>query len=176
MTLPLNSPPYKYLFRFISILIISGFAAQYFFLAAFTLMCAMSCEVWLQLRYGKNQFKKVIQMLFFSFFVFSEVMQPMKSVTVLKFGFAMYFRSYFLSLLVLWKPSDLDAHQWHPNLQRRVASFHVCTFHDVINYLILFTFSDRNFKDESRLFVKQSILIFKWRPFHWIGQRLNTND
>ena len=102
---------YKYQFRFISIVNISGFAAQYFFLAAFTLMCAMSCEVWLQLRYGKNEFKKVIQMLLFSFFVFSEAMQPMKSVTVLKFGLAMFFRSYFLSLLVLWKPSDLDAHQ-----------------------------------------------------------------
>ena len=67
MTLPFNSLPYKYLFRFISILIISGFAAQYFFLAAFTLMCAMSCEVWLQLRYGKNLFNKVIQMISFSF-------------------------------------------------------------------------------------------------------------
>ena len=135
MTLPL---PYKYLFRLISIVTISGFATQYFFLAAFTLMCAMSCEVWLQLRYGKYQFKKVIQMLIFSFFVFSEVMQPMKSVIVLKFGLAMSFHSYFLSLLVLWKPLDLDVHQWHPNLQKKIASFHVCTFYNVIDLLFNF--------------------------------------
>ena len=139
-------------------------------------MCAMSCEVWLQLRYDKNQFQKVIQMLSFSFFVcFSEVMQPMKSATVLRFVLAMFFRSYFLSLLVLWKPSDLDVHQWHPNLQKKVASFHVCTFYHVIDYLILFSFSGRNFEDESRIFLKQSILEFKC-PIHWIGQRLDTND
>ena len=99
----------------------------------------------------------------------------MKSATVLRFVLAMFFRSYFLSLLVLWKPSDLDVHQWHPNLQKRVASFHVCTFYHVIDYLILFSFSGRNFEDESRIFLKQSILEFKC-PLHWISQRLDSND